>query len=128
MDKRVDNMWKRLKKHFPQNDILVEKVWRKVAEYFLAHYKRFRENIEKCYSSSSKDLAKMVKEEHILQSFKGYMPKEWEKFDDNSSVASTSIGGSSVVSGVTAITAISKGSRGKGRKYAPSSRASNSSG
>ena len=121
-------MWKRLKKHLPQNEILVEKVWRKIADYFLAHYKRFRENVDKCYHSASKEISKMVSEEHLLETFKSHMPIEWDKFDDNSSLASTSIGGSSVVSGVTGITAVSKGSKGsKGKlknkiRYAPSSK------
>ena len=123
-------MWKRLKKHLPQNEPLVEKVWRKIADYFLSHYKVLMENVDKSYRSASKVVSKMISEEHILESFKSYMPVEWERYDDNSSLASTSIGASSVVSGVTAITNMSKGSKGKSKgksRYAPS-KASNSSG
>ena len=110
--KLVMAMFERLRKHLSDNDVLFAKIWRKIAEYFCSKYKKFKENVDAIYVNNERN-NKFLKFSfefvwnQFVDQYQNAFPASGNMMDDNSSL-SESIGGSSMVSGITSVSNYSR--------------------
>ena len=65
LKKNIENVYKRLMKHMPENHDLRHEVWRALQAYFMDRFKRFESQVTQCYHNLKK-LAVTVSDAEVM--------------------------------------------------------------